>query len=88
MERLGSFPIEAALKFGRADFAAGERHGFENALKTKGGFLVFPLADPAGLRGVPLDSFIVTFGHKSASDAVYNRYNTRRCYGVYNKRGR
>jgi hypothetical protein len=87
MERLGGLAVEAALKFGRADFAAGECHGFENALKTKGWFLVLPLAGPAGLRGVLLDSFIVTFGHKSASDAVYNRNSARRCYGVYNKEG-
>jgi hypothetical protein len=87
MERLGSLAVEATLKFGRADFAAGERHGLENALKTEGRFLVLPLAGAAGFRGVPLDSFVVTFGHKSASDAVYNRYSTRRCYGVYNKEG-
>ena len=39
-QELGISPVEAALKFRGADFAAGQRHGFKDTLVAEFGFLI------------------------------------------------
>ena len=57
-------PVEAALKFGRAHFAAGERHGLEDFLVAKLGLLVRLFGRPRGPALSLLICVRVVFSHK------------------------
>jgi len=62
--KLRSMPVESALKIGVLDFAASQRHSFENPLMPECGILILFLRRYRALAGDVLVSVPVLFSHK------------------------
>jgi hypothetical protein len=70
---LRGIPVEAALKIGGLDFAARQRHSFENLLTPECRFLIGLFRRPGALDCVLLVRVPFLLSHKKRVAAAQNR---------------
>ncbi len=62
--------MESALKFSGINFAAGQRHRFENALIPECRFLIGFFRDTAAIARVLIVDFVVSLRHEKGRAAT------------------